>query len=287
MTSVPPPARTGRADSALALPAAELAACVRAYYWHDLRPCGELTLEQRLSYIPPSPYNALVWLLDGRALLVECDGKSQASELPAVFLAGAHRHAYRSMAITPYSSFGLVFQPGALALLSGMDAAHQVDSISDAWPQLPPDWQALLGAVAEAPDHARRIALCERFLAPRWAAVAGKHRGWVELTGDAWRHRARVAALGVLNWTQRHFQRRTRQLTGLKPGEVERMLRLERTLLDVRDGRASRVDAAAEHGYADQPHFTREVRALYRRSSGELMQGLDEPDADADWLLRL
>jgi len=225
--------QTRRADSALALPGRDLTACVRAYYWHDLPDCGDLTLGQRLTYVPPSPYNALVWLLDGRALLVECAGKSLASELPAVFLAGAHRHAYRSKTITPYSSFGLVFQPGALALLSGMDVNQQVDSITDAWPQLPSDWQALLNAVAEAPDHAQRIALCERFLASRWAAVAGKHRGWVDLIGDAWQYRARVAALGVSNWTQRHFQRRTRQLTGLTPGEVERMLRLERALLDV------------------------------------------------------
>lgn len=281
------PPQTCRADSALALPSRELTACVRAYYWHDLRHCGYLTLEQRLTYIPPSPYNALVWLLDGRALLVECDGTSVDTELPAVFLAGAHRHAYRSMAITPYSSFGLVFQPGALALLSGMDMACHVDRITDAFPVLPSDWQPLLSAVTGAHDHAQRIVLCERFLAPRWAAVTSKHRGWVELIGDAWQHRARVVALGMLNWTQRHFQRRTRQLTGLKPREVERMLRLERALLDVRDGRASRVEAAVRHGYADQPHFTREVRTFYQRSSGELLRRLNEPHADGDWPLRL
>lgn len=286
MISVKQPPQAGRADSALALPACELSACVRCYYWHDLRPCAELTLQQRLTNVPPSPYNALVWL-DGRALLVECDGKSVATELPPVFLAGAHRHAYRSMAITPYLSFGLVFQPGTLALLSGMDVADQADCITDARAQLPADWQALLSAVADAPDHARRIALCEQFLAPRWAAVSGKHRGWVALTADAWQHRARVVALGVLNWTQRHFQRRTRQLTGLKPGEVERLLRVERAMLDVRDGRATRVDAANAHGYADQPHFSREVRTVYQRSSGELMRGLKDPDADGDWLLRL
>lgn len=93
--------------------------------------------------------------------------------------------------------------------------------------------------------------------------------------------------MAELSCTQRHFQRRTRALTGLKPMEIERMLRLERALLDVRDGRASRVEAASAHGYADQPHFTREVRAFYRRSPGELMRRLVDTEAESDWLLRI
>lgn len=274
-------------DSALVAPGRALAACVRAYYWHDLPRRADLTAAQRLTHVPPAPYHALVWLLDGRALLIERGGLALADELPAVFLAGAHRHPYRSMALTPYRSFGLVFQPGALALLSARDMADQLDRVGAAEALLPPDWRALLTGVAMAASHAERVALCEQFLTPRWAALDERQGGWVGLIGDAWRRHARVAAIGALNWTQRHFQRRGRQLTGLTPGEVERMLRVERALRDVRDGRASRAEAAADHGYADQPHFAREVRAHYRRSAGELLSGLDEPQADGDWLLRL
>ena len=171
--------------------------------------------------------------------------------------------------------------------MSGMDMSDRADRISDARAELPLDWQPLLTAVANAPDHGRRITLCEEFLAPQWAEIAGRNPGWVHLIRDAWQRPAVMAALGELNWTHRHFQRCARELTGLRPVEIERMLRLERALLDVRDGRASRVEAATAHGYADQPHFTREVRAFYRRTSGELMRRLADPDADDDWLLRM
>lgn len=279
--------RSPSADSALHLPSQGLEGCVRAYYWHDLRPCQPLSPQQRESRIPPNPYMAVVWLVEGRALLVERAGQAEAMELPAVLLAGAHRHPYRSVALTPYNSFGLVFQPAALGLLTGLDASALTERVVDAWQHLPADWGELLAAVAAAPDHGQRIALCDAFLAPRWAAAAGPQSAWRRLGTTLWQRPARAAALRLLNWTQRHFQRRTRQLAGLSATEIERLLRLEAALRDVRDGRASRAEAAAAHGYADQPHLTREVRTFMQGSPRELLQRVRDQEAESDWLLRL
>ena len=184
-------------DSRLLAPSAALAGCVRAFYWHDLRPAGAaLTLGQRLTYIPPGPYNGIVWLVSGRAMLVECGGQPLESELPPIFVAGAHRHPYRSIAITPYCSFGLVFQPAALALLSGVAMGERLDSIGDARPLLPSDWHDWLGEVAGATDHV--------------------------------------------------------------------------------------------HGYSDQPHFSREVKATYQQSPSALLKRVNnDDDGGEDWLLRL
>jgi AraC-like DNA-binding protein len=230
---------------------------------------------------------AVVWLVEGRALLVERAGQAAHMELPSVLLAGAHRHPYRSVALTPYNSFGLVFQPAALGLLTGLDADALTERIVAAPPHLPADWGELLAAVAAAPDHGQRMALCEAFLAPRWAAAGGPQSPWQRLGTALWRRPARAAAMTLLNWTQRHFQRRTRGLTGLSATEIERMLRLEAALRDVRDGLASRAEAAAAHGYADQPHLTREVRTFMQSSPRELLQRVNDPEAEADWLLRL
>jgi hypothetical protein len=284
----PAAAATLHPESRLQAPSAALAGCLRAYYWHDLRPCGQaLTLPQRLSHFPPGPYNGLVWMLSGEARLIDCGGQAVDQRLPAVFVAGAHRHPYRSVAVTPYCSFGLAFQPAALALLSGVEMGQHVDRISDARALLPADWMAWLDEVAQAPDHAERMAACERFLVPRWAALSRRQPGWCELAGRAWHHAARAPLVAAWSWTQRHFQRRTKQLVGLTPGEVERLLRLERALLDLRDGRAGAADAAAQYGFSDQPHFNRETKAIYQRSPVALVQHLAEPDDDADWLLRL
>jgi AraC-like DNA-binding protein len=275
-----------RADSALVAPGLALTDCVRAYYWHDLRPCVPLTPQQGLSLIPPNPYMAVVWLLEGRAVLVERAGQAEAMELPAVMLSGAHVHPYRSVALTPYNSFGLVFQPAALGLLTELDAAGLTERVVDARAHLPADWFGLLDAVAAAPDHRQRIALCEAFLAPRWAA-AGAHSAWRRLGAALWRRPVRAAALKMLSWTQRHFQRRTRELAGLSATEIERLLRLEAAMRDVRDGHASRAEAAATHGYTDQPHFTREVRTFMQGSPRELLQRVNDTEQESDWLLRL
>lgn len=276
-------------DSRLLAPSPALAGCIRAFYWHDLRPAGAaLTLGQRLTHIPPGPYNGIVWLISGRAMLIECGGRALEAELPPVFVAGAHRQPYRSMAITPYCSFGLVFQPAALALLSGVPMGERLDHIGDARALLPADWQAWLDEVGSAPDHAARISACERFLARRWATLSDAQPAWRTLASQAWHRATRSPLVAALNWTQRHFQRRSHQLIGMPPGEVERLLRLERTLLDLRDHHGPVADAAAAHGYSDQPHFSREVKASYRQSPRALLKRVKvDDDGGEDWLLRL
>ncbi|MBI5259062.1 MAG: helix-turn-helix domain-containing protein [Burkholderiales bacterium] len=275
-------------DSCLLAAPPALAGCVRAFYWHDLRPLGpELTLAQRTTHVPPGPYNGIVWLVEGQATLVDCGGRAVQQALPPVFVAGAHRHPYRSLAIAPYCSFGLAFQPAALALLSGLPMGERLDTISDARSLLPADWQPWLAEVATAPDHGARIAACERFLAPRWAALVAAQPAWRTLATQAWQRATRGPLIAALNWSQRHFQRRAQTLIGMPPGEVERLLRVERALLDLRDGRAAAAEAAALNGYADQPHFSREVKAAYRSSPGALMQRLAEDGSEDDWLLKL
>ncbi|MBQ0961283.1 helix-turn-helix domain-containing protein [Ideonella sp. 4Y11] len=274
-------------DSRLVAPAADLADVVRAFYWHDLRGADALSPAQRSTRVPPGPYNGLVWLIDGRAQLVECGGQAVERELPAVFLTGAHRHDYRSLAISPYCSFGLALQPGVLALLSGLELGAWRDRIDDARRALPADWQALLDGVAHAHDHAARIALCEAFLRPRWQALAPRQAGWVHLLRHAWRRSSLPAALALQRWSQRHLQRRSSDAVGLRPGEVERYLRTERAMLAVRDGHAVAAEAAAEHGFADQAHFSREVKATFAHSPAALQRRLASDDGDEDWLLRL
>ena len=260
---------------------------MRAFYWHDLPPDETLTPELRLSWIPPNPYVSLVWLVSGEAMLVESQGRPCESRLPRVFVAGPTRHGWRSIALSSYQSFGVVFQPAAFALLTGLQFSMFEEPRDDAQAILDDSWHEVLDAVAAATDHQTRTALCESFLSVRWATMRPAPSAWERLAEQAWCQPARDAALSALNWTARHFQRRTRALTGLSPGEVTRMLRLEQALRDLRDARGSRAEVAAAHGYADQPHFTREVRRAYGRSPGELLDDVADVNRHGDWLLRL
>lgn len=204
-----------------------------------------------------------------------------------MFVAGAHRHPYRSLAGQAYCAFGLVFQPAMLSLLTGMPMGDRRDSITDARMVLPTQWQGWLADVAVATDHAERITLCERFLEPLWSRLLADQPAWLGLTTQRWDARARERLTESLGWTPRHFQRRCQAWVGLPPGEVGRLLRLEQALLDLRDGRAGAAESAAQHGFSDQPHFTRHTKATYGRGPGALVRHLKGSDADADWLLRL
>lgn len=270
--------------SALLPPPPALADCVRAYIWRDLR--GAPPATPRDTRVPASPYPGILWLTHGCVRMQERAGRPVDEPLPPITLSGAHRHAYHSCATPGGNFFCLAFQPGALGLLTGLDLSALTDQVADARDHLPGDWHPWLQAMASAPDHGARQALCRDFLAPRWAAVAHQHAPWREVLTHHWSREARQALAAVLGWTPRHLQRRVRQLTGLRPGEVERMLRTERALLAMRDADASALEAALLTGYADQAHFSREARALYERPPTALRQHARRKAQDADWLLR-
>lgn len=278
------PAPTLLPASALESPPDGLADCVRAFFWRDLqRQPLHAPVDTR---VPPSPYPGIIWFTRGSAQLTECAGQAMGVAMPTITLSGAHRHPYHSQSSRDGDSFCLAFQPGALGLLTGLDLAPLTDRVTDARAWLPGEWHAFLADVQAAPDHGVRKALCMAFLTPRWAAVADRHAAWVQVLRQAWQRSARQSLASALDWTPRHLQRRTRQLVGLRPGEVERMLRAEHALLAMRDGDADALDAALRHGYADQAHFSREARILYERPPTALKQHVLQPQHDADWLLR-
>jgi transcriptional regulator GlxA family with amidase domain len=70
-----------------------------------------------------------------------------------------------------------------------------------------------------------------------------------------------TALAGEVGWSRRHLAARWRRDIGLGPKATARVLRFERALRLLREGRAL-ADVAYDCGYADQPHLNREFRAL-------------------------
>jgi AraC-like DNA-binding protein len=64
-----------------------------------------------------------------------------------------------------------------------------------------------------------------------------------------------------LGWTERSLHRRCLAAFGYGPAVLRRVLRFRRAAALLQDG-VPIAEAAAEAGYADQPHLSREVRAL-------------------------
>ena len=153
-------------------------------------------------------------------------------------------------------SAGLRFAPGRLPALLGIPAAEMRDRrvpLAELHPALArralarleqgePPLPVLLGLTLALPGDPAERAI--RAVASRLATGAS-----AATTADQ------------LGWTERSLHRRCLTAFGYGPSVLRRVLRFRRAALLLYDG-VPIADAAAEAGYADQPHLSREVRAL-------------------------
>jgi AraC-like DNA-binding protein len=77
-------------------------------------------------------------------------------------------------------------------------------------------------------------------------------------------------AAAIVGLSERQLERLFHEHAGLAPKTFARIVRLRRTLIAAQRG-ASLALSAATHGYADQAHFSRDVRAFTCRSPGSLL----------------
>ena len=81
-----------------------------------------------------------------------------------------------------------------------------------------------------------------------------------------------------LGWSERRLARAFRDQVGLPPKATARLLRFERAVAALARG-SGLAEAAFEAGYADQPHFTREVRELTGTTPARLVAERFQGDA--------
>lgn len=81
-----------------------------------------------------------------------------------------------------------------------------------------------------------------------------------------------AAVAGAVGLGERQLHRRSLDAFGYGPRTLGRILRLQRALALTRRGLAQ-AEVAAAAGYADQAHYTREVRALAGTTPGAYAAG--------------
>ena len=144
----------------------------------------------------------------------------------------------------------------------------------------------LVERLYEAPGLAGSVRAARRRAAAARAGRAGARAGGgVELPRLAAAD-GRVAAGALadeVGWSRRHLAARWRRDVGMGPKAVARVLRFQRALRLLREGRAL-ADVAYDCGYADQPHLNREFRALGGSTPGEVTNVQDPaPRAGLAW----
>ena len=76
---------------------------------------------------------------------------------------------------------------------------------------------------------------------------------------------------------ERQLRRRFQRETGLSPKVFARLRRVRRACIDLAyRGPGNVATISADHGYADQPHFTRELKAVFGMSPLQLRAYLDQ-----------
>lgn len=205
------------------------------------------------------PIQTLGVLPDGRMDVIwSADGK--------VVVIGPQTRALGRPVPPQFAVVGVRFAPGVGAPLLGLSACELADThvgldAIDTRPaaSLLRDLDAIESAALAPAVMARAVARC---LAARRGADPMVERA-AALLDEPSAQVARVAdALAI---SERQLQRRFRESVGYGPKTLQRILRFQRALTELaRDGDRRLVlsRAAADAGYADQSHLTRETRAL-------------------------
>ena len=181
----------------------------------------------------------------------------------ALLVAGPDTVAHPVSRAPGTTATGLRFRPGALPALLGVPAAALRDlrvPLAELAPGVADRATARLhgGAAPVAVLVAAARALPGRPDAAVAAAAARLGAG-----------ASAAEAADALGWTTRTLHRRSVAAFGYGPAVLRRVLRFRRAV-DLLHAGVPAAQAAARAGYADQPHLSREVRALAGRSPAQL-----------------
>lgn len=196
-------------------------------------------------------------------------------------VAGPDTGAFMSPLTPGEAVVGLRLRPGVADSVFGLPASELRDArvaIEDIWGQTGAELAERLGCATSSLERRRLLEAAIRTRRPamdepdRLALAAARLLG---LPGS------RVALVSrALATSERQLLRRLRAAVGYGPKTLDRVLRFQRFLSRapmVARGEDTLARLAAELGYADQAHLTREAVALSGLTPGELAAGRATP----------
>jgi AraC-like DNA-binding protein len=221
--------------------------------------------EGRVQRIVPDGCVDLLWGSDGSRVRAEVAGPDTGVRLESL--------------PDGESIAGVRFRPGAAAAVLGLP----LHALRDGRVPLPEVWGPIAGDLtervltADRPEAAAARVVADRLR--RVPEIAGLPGGWPPegpglaeaLSGRAGPGTVRQMA-DDLGLSERQLHRRCLVAFGYGPKTVQRVLRFQAALRDARAGRRL-ADVAADAGYADQAHMSREVRDLAGVPMRDLLAG--------------
>lgn len=201
--------------------------------------------------------------------------------------AAQQRSAIRLMAEEDAECIGVRLEPAASAALSKKalaDLRDRIMNLAGIDAAFAADFLAAATRTEVEPGVAAICALLEEKM-PAWPIDARIEEAVRTL--EAWEGSVPIASLvAASGMSERSFQGTFKEAVGLSAKEFARILRLQATIRMLDDGGRSMADLAAERGFADQAHATREVRRVTGTTPARLRDELRR-DRDGDSSVRL
>jgi AraC-like DNA-binding protein len=229
-----------------------------------------LTKHFRNGWIYKAPATEVAVLPDGLVHLRWHDGN--------LTVAGPSEHARNESLGDGGIAVGFTFRPGAASRWLAVPLSHIVGqriSLDELWGR---DGRLLTGYVNAAHDGIDAARRLEAGLARREGDLRPVHAGVVAMSvlferqssgGDV---STQVSSLGL---SARTLHRHCTEAFGYGPKRLDRILRFQRFVnLARRSGRPALAQCAAEAGYADQAHLSREARSITGLSPGAIVRQL-------------
>jgi AraC-like DNA-binding protein len=278
------------------LPGPALASCVRACLTRDVARSAGARLppapDRCINRFPAHAYCSLTWFFeDAPVVVVPADDAWAGRQLPRALFSGPRSRPLVTRHTGRMRAFTLVLYPQAVHALTGLPIAEHIDRFTPLDELLAEPWQALSRQVLSAAGHDERVALIEQFLAPRWqacapaagVAAAGMDHDWVR------DFNTKMLALAA-HRSDRHLDRRIKDSAGQPLRRLRRLQRLERSFLAARAqlqaGTLSWAEIAADAGFADQAHLSREMREITGDSPRDWARKLVDDD-EGYWAYRI
>lgn len=216
-----------------------------------------------------SPHLTFVLCLDGKVEMLANPDRSKPPGTFVAMVAGLHQGPAEIAHGDPQTGLQLRLTWRGTRALFGVPAGELAGDVVDLEALLGRRTEPLLASLAAAPGWAERFDLLDAELAALAAHGPGA-RGVRPEVGYAWDRlqetggNLRISELArEVGWSRRHLSEKFRAETGLSPKTAARVIRFERACDQLRGPRRpSLADVAADAGYVDQAHLSRDFREL-------------------------
>jgi len=219
----------------------------------------------------------LIYALGDPLEISGADGRVIVLQAGEAFAGGISDATSLSRGLGPQAGIHLFMSLASLGVVTGAPAGEIANCVAPLRDLIGRDADDLGGALCDAPGAEDRFSLLDTFLTRRFANAKDADRP------VAWALPHLASAVGPLTtrlateigWSRKHFIRRFKDVTGFSPDRYRRIARFNRFAAAI----AARphddlAGLAAECGFVDQAHLTRDVRAFADMTPGELRSRL-------------